>query len=576
VAVVLALVAPGCGGGEPGHGRRGAPVGGKRGGTLIALWAADADSIDPGITYSQLGTQIVRATQKTLYRPKVDDPTVTEPDLAATRPQISTDGCRITVTLKRGVRFSPPVGRHVTSADVKYAIERGFFVSVNNGYAGAYFGSLRGAKPGAKPATAIPGLTTPDKHTIVFDLKREHGASRCPGGIVADALVMPLTAPVPGEYAKRFDAERVSTYGSHQVATGPYMIENDRSGTTVGYEPQQRVRLVRNPSWDARLDSRPAYVDEIEIREGNDDATVMSRRILEGSNMINGDQPPPPAVLRRALAERRSQIRLVPSGANRWIALNTAIPPFDDVDVRRAVIAGFDREAMRLTFGGQVSGDIPTHFLPPGIAGFDEAGGLRGPGLDFMSRPRGDPGLAAEYFRRAGFSSGRYEGDETLLMVGEHDGVGADAAQVAQQQFTRLGFNVRLRRVSVDAMFSKFCGVPSAHVAICPNVGWLKDFGDPQTFLDPTFNGDRILPAGNSNWSQLDDADVNERMNAATLLTDPARRARAWAEIDNEITRLAPGLPWLWERHANIRSENVVGVIDKDNAVWSLADSRLR
>ena len=36
--------------------------------TLIALWAGDTDNIDPGITYSQRGTQIVRATQKTLYR----------------------------------------------------------------------------------------------------------------------------------------------------------------------------------------------------------------------------------------------------------------------------------------------------------------------------------------------------------------------------------------------------------------------------------------------------------------------------------------------------------------------------
>jgi peptide/nickel transport system substrate-binding protein len=103
--------------------------------------------------------------------------------------------------------------------------------------------------------------------------------------------------------------------------------------------------------------------------------------------------------------------------------MNTTIPPFDDVNVRRAVVAGFDREAMRLTFGGDVSGDIPTHFLPPGIQGFDEAGGLEGQGLDFMARPRGDLDLAAEYFRRAGFAAGRYDGEETLLMVGENQGV---------------------------------------------------------------------------------------------------------------------------------------------------------
>ncbi len=553
-----------------------AGCGGEHGGTLIALWAGDTDSIDPGITYTQAGTQIVRATQKMLYRPKVDNPTQTEPDLAASGPRISADGCRVTVMLKRSVRFSPPVNREVTSADVKYAVERGFFASVNNGYAGVYFGAMRGAKVGAEPGTRIAGITTPDDHTIAFELKRQHGASRCAGGVLAAALSMPLSAPVPQEFAKRFDAEPSSTYGAHQVATGPYMIENDASGKAAGYEPGRRIRLVRNPNWNAQLDTRPAYLDEIEIREGNDDATLMSRRILEGENMINGDQPPPPMILRSALAERKDQIRLVPSGGARWIAMNTTIPPFDDIDVRRAVIAGFNREAMRLTNGGKLSGDIPTHFLPPGIRGFEEAGGLNGHGVDFMSRPGGDVQLAGDYFRRAGFPSGSYQGDETFLMVGENVGVGADAALVAQQQFTKLGFDVRLRRVSLTTMFGKFCGVPTAAVAICPNVGWLKDFPDPETFLDPTFNGDHILQTGNSNWSQLDDRRLNQRMHHATLLTDPMERARAWADIDEEITRLAAAIPWLWPKLANIRSENVVGRIDEDNATWSLAHTRIR
>jgi peptide/nickel transport system substrate-binding protein len=292
--------------------------------------------------------------------------------------------------------------------------------------------------------------------------------------------------------------------------------------------------------------------------------------------MINGDQPPPPAILRSALAEREDQIQLVPSGGARWIAMNTTIPPFDDLNVRRAVIAGFNREAMRLTYGGKPSGDIPTHFLPPGVRGFDEAGGLSGPDVDFMSRPAGDMKLAADYFRAAGFASGSYEGDQTLLMVGENVGVGADAALVAQQQFEKLGFDVRLRRVNINTMFAKFCGVPSVAVAICPNVAWLKDFPDPETFLNPTFNGDHILPAGNANWSQLDDPGVNERMRHASLLTDPMQRARAWAEIDEEITRLAPAIPWLWAKQANIRSENVVGTIDEDSATWSLAHMRIR
>ncbi len=73
------------------------------------------------------------------------------------------------------------------------------------------------------------------------------------------------------------------------------------------------------------------------------------------------------------------------------MALNTQIPPFDDINVRKAVLAAADREAMRLARGGELVGPIATHFIPPGVPGFEEAGGLEGAGLDFMANPAGRP-----------------------------------------------------------------------------------------------------------------------------------------------------------------------------------------
>jgi peptide/nickel transport system substrate-binding protein len=579
VLLALTLGVAACGGDDEGGEQgtaEGTPAEGQRGGSLTALWAGDVDNIDPGITYYQMGNQVMRATQKHLYLPKVDDATAPEPDLAEADPEVSEDGCQVTVTIKQGVKFSPPVDREVTSADVKYAIERGFFNSVNNGYAGAYFGDIEGAEVGADPGTEIPGIETPDDSTIVFTLAPLEGEDRCTGGVLAGALVMPLTAPVPKEYAEEFDAEEVSTYGQNQVATGPYMIENDAQGKAIGYEPGQRIHLVRNPNWDANLDNRPAYVDEITIEQGNDDATVMSRRILDGQGLISGDQPPPPAILKQTLTRQKEQMQLVPSGGGRWISMDTTRPPFDDINVRKAIIAGFDRDALRLTRGGETIGDIPTHYIPPGLAGFEEAGGFEGPGVDFMANPKGDPELSAEYFRQAGYDSGKYDGDETFLMVGDNEGVGARTAEVAAQQFEEMGFKVRLQQVTHDAMYTKFCNRSKADVSICPNVGWLKDFADPQTFLDPTFNGDNILETGNSNWSELDDEELNQMMDEAALLTDPAERAEAWAEIDTRITELAPAIMWIWDKQPNIRSENVVGVIDEDNGLWSLAHTSIR
>ena len=71
-------------------------------------------------------------------------------------------------------------------ADVKYAIERGFFNSVANGFTQSYYGDLEGAKVGVKPGTKITGITTPDDYTIVLKFKRAVG-----GVMAAGALAYP-------------------------------------------------------------------------------------------------------------------------------------------------------------------------------------------------------------------------------------------------------------------------------------------------------------------------------------------------------------------------------------------------
>src|SRR5215218_8792167 len=218
----LAVVAVGCGGssseGGPGEaGNSGAPVEGKKGGKVTFLAAADVDYLDPGQTYYTFGYMVLYATNRPLYSFKPDDAGHAVPDLAAGPPQISKDNKTITVKLRSGVKFSPPVNREATSKDVKYAFERAFSANVPSGYATSYFADIVGAPTaptkGVKP---IKGITTPDDQTIVFNLKRPTAVT------VAAALVMPISIPVPQEYAKKFDAKNPSTYDQYAVFTGPY------------------------------------------------------------------------------------------------------------------------------------------------------------------------------------------------------------------------------------------------------------------------------------------------------------------------------------------------------------------
>jgi peptide/nickel transport system substrate-binding protein len=543
----------------------------RRGGTITVLSSGDVDTLDPGATYYAYTFSILNALHRGLYTYAPGDTSAPVPDLAESAPRISADGRTVSVRLRRGVRFSRPVSREVTARDVKYAIERAFTKNVTGPYVYVYFGDLVGAPSRPGPYREVPGIETPDDHTIVFRLTRATGAA------LAGALALPITIPVPAEYARRFDAERPSLYATHQVFTGPYKIEADDTGELTRYEPGRRIMIVRNPDYVEAGDFRPAFADGYDIRAGYDDSGTASRRILMGHGLMGGDMSPSPAALRRALETARAQVSAVAGGGWRAITFDTSRPPFDDLDVRKAVIAGFDRLALRTQRGGPALGAIAQHYIPPGVAGFEESGGTRGfEEYDWMRDPGGDRDLAARYFRAAGFASGRYEGDDTVLLVGATLDAERDVAQVAERQLQEMGFKTKLRLVTVDTMGIKFCAVPGSDVHVCPNAGWARDFPDPQTMLDAPFNGAHVRATNNSNWAELDDPDLNRAIERAKLVNEPRERARAWADVNRRVVELAPAVPYMWDYLPAISSADVRGVQNNFTGVWDLSFTSVR
>jgi peptide/nickel transport system substrate-binding protein len=542
------------------------PSDAQKGGTLTIVNSGDVDYIDTGAGYYQITYVLDYPTQRGLLGWPPAETKEPQPDLADGPPQISKDFKTITFKIKPNVKYSPPVNRPVKAADFKYAIERGMLAGVATGYHEVYLGHIVGyqdalaqAKANDTVAPNLSGITTPDDQTLVIKLDKPTAA------LVVQALSLPIGAPVPEEYAKQFDAESPSTYGEHIVGTGPYMITRDDQGNITGYNPGKSISLVRNPNWDPSTDFRPAYLDKIEFKEGFTDANSAIRKILTGDSQVNGDILPEPEGLKLAATQYPDQMGLVPGSGDRYISLNTQLPPFDDINVRKAVLAGFDRNAVRLARGGPLAGGMPTHFLWPLVPGFEEAGGDAGPGFDFLANPNGDPKLAAKYFRKAGFKSGKYEGNE-ILQIGENAGVDKRVSEVARDEFAKLGFKVNLREVSSDTMYTKFCNVPKTNYNVCTTVGWIADFKDPQAVLDVPFNGEAIVPTNNSNWPLLDDPAINKAMDSAQFISDPQQRADAWAKIDKTITAQAPAVPYNWDTQPTVWSSNVNAVLNLNNA----------
>jgi peptide/nickel transport system substrate-binding protein len=588
VAVAIGAVACGGGSGEKGHGTKvdagtegltgAAPGEGRKGGHLTALAANDIDTADPGQTYYAFGYMVHYAVNRTLYSYAPGDSGKPRPDIAQGDPRISADGRTITVRLKTGIRFAPPVNREVTSRDVKHGFERAFSSHVPSPYASVYFGDIVGAPSKPGPIADIPGIKTPDDHTIVFTLRKPSAT------FVAQALAMPISTPVPEEYARPYDAKSPSTYAQYVAFTGPYLIRNDAKGKLVGHTPDKVIELVRNPNWDPKTDYRPAYLDSITIQEGNQDATSAARRVLRGDGLILGDGAAPAPVVKAALTNDRDQMAFVPGGQYRYVAMNATVKPFDNVDVRRAVVAASDRIALQLSRGGETAGDLATHFLPPGFPGFDAAGGKKGSGTDFLAHPRGDLALARRYMLAAKKqdpsvpidASGTWTGSEPLLMMAANADPARKTGEVAQAQFEKLGFKIKFRTAPLDVVYTKFCGVPASKVAICPNAGFVKDFYDGQAMLDPVFNGKSILPANNANWAQLDDPGVNAAIAKAAALPAGTERDRAWGEVDRMATAQAPGVPFLWDTIPIVESANVRGVVNQYATSWDLSFTSLK
>jgi peptide/nickel transport system substrate-binding protein len=336
------------------------------------------------------------------------------------------------------------------------------------------------------------------------------------------------------------------------------------------YKADRSLTLVRNPNWKASTDFRPAYADKIVWKAGGD-ANVLARQTLDSPDLLMADGPPAP-VLKDAYETKRSQLSIATLG-DYYAALNTKVPPFDDVNVRRAVVAAADRNAYLLARGGKLVGQVATHFLGPEIPGFRESGGGKGFGIDFVSSPGGNMKVACKYMKAAGYPNCKYTGNAKVLIVGSNSDPGPKEMQIVQSGLQKLGFDASIKAVPQQTMYSKFCGYVKAEIQVCPTAGWLEDFPDPYAYLYVPFSGKAIVPVNNSNWAQEDNPQINAAMDRAARITDPAQRRRAWAQVNRMLVMDAPAIPEIWSSNALLKGAHVKGVLDKWNDDWNLSYS---
>lgn len=521
-----------------------------KGGTLNIASTTDVDSLDPARTYYAFSWDLQRLFERTLL---MYDPapgiagTLPVPDIATSVPTGQDNNTVWTYHLKHDIKFQD--GTPVTSADIKYAIERIFAVNVINGGPTYVICLLtvcnsQGASPYPGPYASSAGLSsivTPDPYTITFHLVK-------PFADWNYVMTLPGSAPVPPAKDTR------GNYASKPVATGPYEIQT--------YQPNRQIVFVRNPYWtdDAY---RKALPDKIVMTEGlsanQEDSEIIANQAdvaAEGT----GVQPAAQAqILASPALKARSDNPI--TGFLRYVSIQTKVAPFNNVHCRRAVEYAVNKYAWLLARGGTVSGgDVANSMLPPNLPGHTDAN-LYPNGTGDLSVPANNTGnLAMAKSELA--ACGHPNGFSTNLAT-TNKGKGVTTAVAVQAALARVGIIAHIKEVDAATYYSNYIGSPnSVHqnglgLAIA---GWGPDWPDAYAYFYSITDGQAIHAAGNSNYAELNDPVVNNLINELTTATSTAQETSLGTQIDNQVMSDAAIVPMNYDKALNVFSSRLTNV----------------
>jgi YVTN family beta-propeller protein len=506
-----------------------------RGGTLRVRYCAcsrdQLADLDPGLAPAPGGWSILTMTNDGLvgFR-RVGGVKGVElvPDLAVSLPTPGDGGKTYTFRIRPDIHYSN--GKLVQPADFRRAIERQFELRPAP-YTAEYYAGVEGTgncKPGRHCDLSAGIATDLLAHTVTFHL------------IDADADFLTKLA-LPPAFAVPASTPGHDVGSGGMPATGPYMIASaPKNGS---------VKLVRNPrfrEWSAGAQP-DGYPDVISFQpvgsaadsvRGTDTVVGMIER---GSADVSQALLPPlsETQLGRLATRYPSQLHLSATAGTNYLFLNTRVPPFDNLKVRRAVNFALDRQALAQLLGRAYA---PTcQILPPNFPSYRRS-------CQYL--PGGVAGLG--HARRLVQSSGTSGASVTVWMPGGPPGVVQGRFVVSV--LDSLGYRAVMKTVPPSSYFDRVLD-PTLRAQI-GYYGWFADFPSDVSFIHDMFG---CAAATSTDPSRFCDPSLDRGMARAEAVQvqDPPAAAALWQKIEREILARAPVVPVFNRQNVDFVSKRV-------------------
>ncbi len=471
------------------------------GGVLHLSSFADIRAFDPANISDGLVVELLELVFAGLVN--YDDEGKVVPDLAESF-RMSDDGRSYTFTLHQGIHFHS--GEELTAADVKRSVERALHPDTPNPMS-SFFSMIEGYKElQSKASEVLSGVRVQGKYLVSFHLTE-------PDATFLPLLAMHTLRPVCPNGGARYS----DTW--HACGAGPFMLPEK------GWDRGREINLVRHPGY-----FRPGlpHLDGVSM-------TFFVNFMTEKYKLARGEIDILREFQQPDLVRFQSDPRWLPFGqyeADKQIngeMMNTEMPPFDNVELRRAVASAIDREHYRLLKATALRS--ATQPIPPAVP-FHE---------NDWDCQKYDVAAALDHMKKAGYPydpatrTGGYPDPIPYTLY--QQGLSSYTAQVLEQDLAKIGIRIQMRVVNYPTYLALIGRRKTT--AFAP-AGWNQDFPDPSDFTDTLFHSRAINDEDSSNYAFYASKTADDLMDRAKHELDPGRRATLYHDIQKQICDDAP------------------------------------
>lgn len=267
----------------------------------------------------------------------------------------------------------------------------------------------------------------------------------------------------------------------------------------------------------------------------------------------------------------KDRIRADPSDAVRFMEMNLANPPFDDIHIRKALNWALDRQGSLQLRGGALFGRIAGHIMVNSL----------GNNLLKTYDPYATPDGAGDIQKGEGIALSKYDSNHDgvcdvpacskVLTIGDTSDPYPKQLALLQQTLEPLGITLDPKPLERSTMYAR-CEDPNSHWALCVATAWGKDYPDGFTFAPPLFSQSAIGPEECCNdtvvgvtaamltertYAVTDVPSAETQINKCIPLTGD-ERLQCWADLDTYLMEdVVPWVPYLFDNDVVVLSAHV-------------------